>query len=172
MNLVIFAIRCAIAVFIIRFHVNRYHLEYNTVAVQLNRLTEPLTLPFSKMLPKNQRFDWAALIVAAIIAVLGGWVLTSSLLLSLPFGIIFFLCTTWLLVTMYAIFIIVIASWLQVPQQQMFLQVAVVCTQWLMQPLQRLIPSVAGLDFSPIVALFAISFVNTSMMKLLSALFL
>ena len=63
-DLIIFLGKLAIALFIVRFHTNLYRLGFNPVAAKLNRATDPLVLPFRKLLPPS-RFDFGAVIVAA-----------------------------------------------------------------------------------------------------------
>ena len=167
--MIIFIIKLLIAVFIIRFHVNAYRLGYNPVVDKLNQLTDPVVLPFKRLMP-SKRYDYAALVPAVIIAVLAAFVLFRNISIALLFGINILFITTWLQVIFYTMLIVVIGSWLQTDPRQPVMQVALSCSDWLLAPIRRIIPSLGGLDFSPIIALFAIQFAQSGMYKLTFAI--
>lgn len=167
--MILFIIKLLIAVFIIRFHVNAYRLGYNPVVDKLNQITNPVVLPFSRLL-KNKRYDFAALIPALIIAVLAAFVLFRNVSAALLFGINILFIATWLQVIFYTMLIVIIGSWLQTDPRQPVMQVALSCSDWLLAPIRSIIPSLAGLDFSPIIALFAIQFAQSGLYKLTGTL--
>ena len=157
-DLIIFLGKLAIALFIVRFHTNLYRLGFNPVAAKLNRATDPLVLPFRKLLPPS-RFDFAAVIVAAIIALFVAFILIPAPL--------FILVSVWLNTVFYAILITVIGSWLQTDPRQPVMQIALSCSDWLMAPLRRIIPPVGMLDFTPMAALFLIYFAQRGIATLI-----
>lgn len=168
-GLVDFLFAVFIAIFLIRFHGNSERLVYNDVLNGLNRLTAPLTLPFDKLLSKlsnklNQRrnIDLSALCVAVILSMLAALFFIGKPLLILPLGL-FFLLKTWLWLVGWAIFLLVIGSWLQADPRQNIMQLATACCAWLMKPLSRMIPPIGMLDFSPMVAIFILLLVNNLM---------
>ena len=144
-DLIIFIGKLAIALFIVRFHTNLYRLGFNPVASKLNRTTDPLVLPFRKLLPPS-RFDIGAVIVAAIIALFVAFILIPGTV-ALPIALLM-LISVWLNT--------VIGSWLQTDPRQPVMQIALSCCEWLMAPLRRIIPPVGMLDFTPMAALFLI----------------
>ena len=144
-DLIIFLGKLAIALFIVRFHTNLYRLGFNPVAAKLNRATDPLVLPFRKLLPAS-RFDFGAVIVAAIIALFVAFILIPAPL-ALPIALLM-LTSVWLNTVFYAILITVIGS-------------------WLMAPLRRIIPPVGMLDFTPMAALFLIYFAQRGIATLI-----
>ncbi|MDO5090624.1 MAG: YggT family protein [Cardiobacteriaceae bacterium] len=150
-------IELLIAIFLIRFHANAYRLGRNPILERLNQLTNPVVLPFSRLIP-TRRWDIGAVIVALIIALLAAFLLTRSLPLTLILGSLQFFLGTWLDLILYSLIIVVIGSWLQADPRQPVMQLMLACNEWIMAPLRRIIPSFGGLDFSPIVVLFAVQF--------------
>ena len=148
-NILLFISKLLIALFLIRFHANLYRLGFNPLAQQLNRHTDPLVLPFRKLLPPS-RYDFGALAVAGIIA----------LFLTL-------IINTWLNTIFYAILIIVIGSWLQTDPRQPVMQIALACADWLMAPLRRIIPPIGMIDFTPMAALFVLYLAQSGINRLL-----
>ena len=163
-DLIIILGKLAIALFLIRFHANLYRLGFNPIVSRLNRATDPLVLPFRKLLPPS-RFDFGAVIVAAIIALLVTFILFFNPV-AIPLGVLLLL-NTWLNTTFYAILITVIGSWLQTDPRQPVMQIALSCCEWLMAPLRRIIPPVGMLDFSPLAALFLIYLAQQGLARIL-----
>ena len=163
-DLIIILGKLAIALFLIRFHANLYRLGFNPIVSRLNRTTDPLVLPFRKLLPPS-RFDFGAVIVAAIIALLVTFILFVNPV-AIPLGVLLLL-NTWLNTTFYAILITVIGSWLQTDPRQPVMQIALSCCEWLMAPLRRIIPPIGMLDFSPMAALFLIYLAQQGLARIL-----
>ena len=155
MSLLIFLIKLIVAMFIIRFHANAYRLGRNPVLAKLNQLTDPVVLPFARLV-RHPRFEIGALIAGLLIAVLTTCMLFGSLRIGAVFGIVHGFFGTWLDVILYSLIIVIIASWLQTDPRQPVMQIALSCNEWLMAPLRRVIPPLGMIDFSPIVALIAI----------------
>lgn len=168
-NILIFISKLLIALFLIRFHANLYRLGFNPLAQQLNRHTDPLVLPFRKLLPPS-RYDFGALAVAGIIALAISLVFTAAIHATFGVFIALFLTliiNTWLNTLFYAILIIVIGSWLQTDPRQPVMQIALACADWLMAPLRRIIPPVGMIDFTPMAALFILYLAQSSINRLL-----
>ena len=168
-NILIFISKLLIALFLIRFHANLYHLGFNPLAQQLNRHTDPLVLPFHKLLPPS-RYDFGALAVAGIIALAISLVFTAAIHATFGVFIALFLAliiNTWLNTLFYAILIIVIGSWLQTDPRQPVMQIALACADWLMAPLRRIIPPVGMIDFTPMAALFILYLAQSGINRLL-----
>lgn len=158
-----------VAAFLIRFHVNLYRLGTNPIVARLNQLTDPLVLPFQRILP-NSRYDGASVLVAWIIAILAAFLVTMTLGIALIFGTLIVFIGTWLNLVMYALFLVVIASWLQTDPRQPLLQIGLCCSEWIMAPLRRVIPPFGAFDFSPIIVLFGISFAKKGLSLILANL--
>ena len=168
-NILLFISKLLIALFLIRFHANLYRLGFNPLAQQLNRHTDPLVLPFRKLLPPS-RYDFGALAVAGIIALAISLVFTAAIYATFGVFIALFLTliiNTWLNTLFYAILIIVIGSWLQTDPRQPVMQIALACADWLMAPLRRIIPPVGMIDFTPMAALFILYLAQSGINRLL-----
>ena len=168
-NFLLFISKLLIALFLIRFHANLNHQGFNPLAQQLNRHTDPLVLPFRKLLPPS-RYDFGALAVAGIIALAISLVFTAAIHASFGVFIALFLTliiNTWLNTIFYAILIIVIGSWLQTDPRQPVMQIALACTDWLLAPLRRIIPPVGMIDFTPMAALFILYLAQSGINRLL-----
>ena len=168
-NILLFISKLLIALFLIRFHANLYRLGFNPLAQQLNRHTDPLVLPFRKLLPPS-RYDFGALAVAGIIALAISLVFTAAIYATFGVFIALFLTliiNTWLNTLFYAILIIVIGSWLQTDPRQPVMQIALACTDWLMAPLRRIIPPIGMIDFTPMAALFVLYLAQSGINRLL-----
>ncbi|MEP6590295.1 MAG: YggT family protein [Gemmatimonadota bacterium] len=60
-----------------------------------------------------------------------------------------------------ALIIRVIGSWFGIGPHNKFMRICYVLTDWLVEPLQRVLPTMGPFDFSPIVAYFILSFAKT-----------
>lgn len=67
-----------------------------------------------------------------------------------------------LLFNIYSLIVLlsVIASWLNLPPDHPILRVTRPLTEPLLNPIRRVMPNVGGLDFSPMVLLFAVRLVE------------
>ena len=66
-----------------------------------------------------------------------------------------------------ALFIRVIASWLNVSPYNRFMRIVYGLTSWLIDPIRRLLPAMGSLDFSPLVAYFLLYLAEGAVMGLL-----
>lgn len=153
-----FLCRMIVALFIIRFHVNLYRLSSNHVVHKLNHFTQPLTQPFTLLMPRAKR-DYPALIVGFLLTILISALLVSahhltSMLIQATLIFIF----TWFDVIFYSLILTTIGSWLQADPRQYLMQIAYACHHWILSPIQRYMPTIAGLDFSPMVVLLLLQF--------------
>ncbi len=147
------------ALLIIRFHlelasVNALIEPVNTI----RKLTNPLVMPVKRLLPWVK--TTAAIWVVWLITVL-------ALLLLFPqagINSVLFVISTWLMVLQYGMFLYVIGSWIQIPALQRSNYLLYSIFQPMLRPIQKILPSFAGLDFSPMVFLLLVwmagSFIN------------
>lgn len=153
-GLIIFAL-------MLRFLLRATYADWNHPIVQfIAKITNPLCAIFNKLLPAKGRWDWSAILTAiaiqAIFVVMIGLLTDRSF--SLPF--VALASTTeianQLLDMMFWLIIIqVVLSWVSPgynPNTALFDQL----TQPILAPFRRLIPSIGGMDLSPILAILAI----------------
>ncbi|SUO95633.1 YggT family protein [Suttonella ornithocola] len=166
----LFIFQIIIAAFIIRYHGERYHLQFNPLMRKLFELTDPIIKPARELAKKaniRTRHDPSALLVAGAIALLVGIITTHSILRGIQLGLFALLFGTWLNIMIYSLFIVVIASWLQTPPQQPVIQICRACHEWLMQPIRKIVPPLGMLDFTPIIALFLLYLVKDNIIPAL-----
>jgi YggT family protein len=66
-----------------------------------------------------------------------------------------------------AIMIRVIASWINPSPYSRFMRVIGALTNWMIEPIRRIIPSLGMIDISPMIAYFVLLFVEPTVMRLL-----
>jgi len=153
-GLVIFAL-------LLRFFMRAAYIDWRHPVVNfIAKVTNPLCAPINQLLPKPNRWDWSALITAALIQVI--LVLIIGWLTERQFGIPVIVISAvteimnQLLDMMFWLIIIqVILSWVSPtynPNTAIFFKLA----EPILKPFQRLIPPMGGLDLSPISAIVAI----------------
>lgn len=156
----------------------RFHLELSKVNAlvepisTIRKITNPLVMPVKRMLPMLWAKKAAALIVAVLITVVLVFVFFPQLGLvnSAVTSVVFFI-STWITFLQYGMFIYVIGSWIQVPALQRANYLLHGVFQPMLRPIQQILPSLGGLDFSPIVFLLLLSFASSSFSNLVARLF-
>ena len=136
---------------------------YNPVCQILLKVTEPLVAPLSKLIPRVGRFNTAA--VVAMIAIQTVAVLVVSAISGfspdpLQALIIGLFRLVRMLLVMYMVLIIaeVILSWVGGAMRHPIIPLIYQLTRPVLAPIRRVIPSIAGLDLSPLIAIIAIQF--------------
>ena len=136
---------------------------YNPVCQILLKVTEPLVAPLSKLIPRVGRFNTAA--VVAMIAIQTVAVLVVSAISGfspdpLQALIIGLFRLVRMLLVMYMVLIIaeVILSWVGGGMRHPIIPLIYQLTRPVLAPIRRVIPSIAGLDLSPLIAIIAIQF--------------
>ena len=136
---------------------------YNPVCQILLKVTEPLVAPLSKLIPRVGRFNTAA--VVAMIAIQTVAVLVVSAISGfspdpLQALIIGLFRLVRMLLVMYMVLIIaeVILSWVGGAMRHPIIPLIYQLTRPVLAPIRRVIPSIAGLDLSPLIAIIGIQF--------------
>lgn len=136
---------------------------YNPVSQILIKVTEPLVGPLGRIIPRIGRFNTAAVVLLFVfqtIAVV--LVMAISGLAADPLQILaiaFFRLLRMLLV-MYMVLIIVdvILSWVGGDLRHPIIPLIYQLTRPVLSPIQRVVPTIAGLDLSPLIAIIGIQF--------------
>ncbi|WP_319380955.1 YggT family protein [Thiomicrorhabdus sp.] len=157
-GLVIFAL-------MLRFLMRATYTDWrHPIVTFIAKVTNPVCAPLNKLVPMRGRWDWSALMTAIVIqslfVVIIGW------LTQREFGALFIFLTSvteimnQLLDMMFWLIVIqAVLSWISPgynPNTEIFNQM----TQPILEPFRRLLPSVSGLDLSPILAILAIKLVQ------------
>ena len=135
---------------------------FNPICKFIVKVTDPVTQPLRRVLPRIRVFDLATLIAAFILEALkfflivliatGAWlglvsivILSIAALLKLTINIFF-----------YAILISAILSWVNPNLHSPITEIIHRITEPLLAPARRLIPPIAGFDISPIPVMIAL----------------
>lgn len=151
---------------------------FNPICQFIVKVTDPITQPLRRVLPRIRSFDLATLIAAFILEVVkfilivwiatGAWaglvaigILSVAALLKLTINIFF-----------YAILTSAILSWVNPNLHSPITDLIYRLTEPLLAPARRLIPPIAGFDISPIPVMIALQLlllliVNPLMMRVL-----
>lgn len=139
----------------------------------MRRATDPVLLPLERRIvraggsPQDAPLWLLGVVVAGglllltLVHWLAGFVATLSYLSAAgPREWARFLVGTLFSVLMIALFVRVIASWFGVSPYRPWMRLAIALTEWLIQPIRRLLPPVGMLDFSPLVAWLILTLVR------------
>lgn len=141
---------------LLRFWMQWVHANFrNPIGQMVITLSNPLVLPLRKVLPSIGHIDTATLLLAFAIACLKTVLIVYFMTRQLVVAPILLYslgevirCSIYLFLA--AIIIQIIASWVNPYASHPVLSIARAIAEPLLAPARRLIPSVAGIDFSPI----------------------
>ena len=148
-------------------HASRVNF-YNPLSQLIVKLTNPMLAPLRGALPAKGRIDWAALVLAVLlqslilvgIALVAGerWALPGVATLFL-WGVIGVLA---LLVNLYFFVLIamIIVSWVAPGSRHPAIELIWQISEPIMAPVRSLLPSMGGIDFSPILVFIGINVVQ------------
>ena len=133
---------------------------YNPGAQFIVKVTQPIVAPFRRLLPFVKNIDIASLVVAYLVALIKVVVLfkAHSSLIMLWFAFLTLLKSFGFLI-FWLLIIRAIMSWFSRGQSALDQQLYQL-TEPLMAPIRRVIPTFAGLDFSAMIVVFLLYFLN------------
>lgn len=134
---------------------------YNPVSQTIIKITSPLVNPLRKIIPGLGGIDMASLLLAFLIAALKYFLLMqlSGQATSLPVIAVLSLqevISLILNIFLFAIFIMVIISWVAPGQYNPIVMLIHQFTAPIISPIRKIMPELGGLDLSPMVAIIAI----------------
>lgn len=142
---------------------------YNPICQFLVRATNPLVVPLRRIMPARGRFDPASLLLAVLLQLLGIVALLLLYGMSLP-GISLLL--SWsvvgvlgllLKIYFFALLAMIILSWIAPGSANPAAYLLYQITEPLMAPFRRMLPSMGGLDFSPILVFIVINILQIAL---------
>ena len=148
---------------------------YNPVSQFLVKVTNPLILPLRKVVPGLWGVDMASVLLLIVVQIAGiaamlllnGYALPNPLLLAVwsLVGI------AGLLVNFYffALLAMIILSWIAPGSQNPVIYLLHQLTEPVMAPIRRLLPSMGGMDFSPILVFIAINVIQIALRHIAGA---
>ena len=135
---------------------------YNPVSQAVSKLTDPLLIPLRRVIPGYGGFDVASLVLLLLAEIVGIYLLglvtgqglapIGYALLWAPLGIV----NLFLNFYFFAILAMIILSWVAPGNPSPVIMLLYQLTEPVMAPFRRLIPSLGGLDLSPIFVFIAI----------------
>lgn len=143
--------------------IGRFHLELSKVngfvepVNTIRKITNPLVLPTKRLIPFAGLQKWAAILVAWLISVAIVWIFNKAGMANALTVASLFLISTWLSFLQYGMFLFVIGSWIQIPAFQRINYLLHNLFSPMLRPIQKILPSFGGLDFSPIAFLLLLS---------------
>ena len=146
---------------------------YNPVSQFLVRITNPVLVPLRRIIPGFGKYDTAALVLllalqlaslVLIVLLRGGDIAIIGLLMRAVSELVLLAINVFI----FAIFIQVILSWLNPGTYNPVTAVTESLTSPVLRPLQRLLPPVAGIDLSPLLALIGLQVLKMLVIPLLA----
>jgi YggT family protein len=130
----------------------------NPVAQGILRFTSPLVIPLRRILPSVGRLDTATILIAFVVqflVVIVLLVITNRMAGPLPIAIVSVIELAILSLNLFffVILIRVILSWVAPGNYNPVTALIATLSEPILQPFRRLIPSIGGLDVSPIFAI-------------------
>lgn len=144
---------------------------YNSVSTFAVKMTDPVLKPLRKIAPTVKNIDTSALLLVFIIGMLKGIIyfgLSVNVLLVL--GVLTVLKSIGLAI-FYVLFIGAVLSWFNRGNNSIsyaFYQLS----EPLLRPIRRFLPTLGMIDFSPMVVVFILLFLNNFMLDLLGGLWI
>ena len=145
---------------------------YNPLCQLVVKVTDPVLQPCRKLLPTTGRYDMAALLMACVVQALfillkmemTGVVLPHAAVASLT---VYMVIKAILDLYTFALFILVIASWVAPGSYNPGLSLLHQLTEPLCSRVRKVLPPMGGLDFSVMVVMLSIFFIKGALPALL-----
>lgn len=144
------------------------------------RLGDPFVRPIERRAlrsggnPSNAPyyFFWGAVLGGLALIAIVNWLIDMILTLSAsaaagPRGIFAFLVNGLFSLIMVALFIRIIASWFGVSPYSRFMRVVYGLTDWIIEPLRKVLPTLGPFDFSPLVAYLMLTLARSFVLGLI-----
>lgn len=136
---------------------------YNPMCQFLVKVTNPVVIPFRRLIPAIGPVDTASIVVMLLLQAIGVFLITAlgAAVLS-PAQVVVYSCVKLLMMVLltYLVLIIVsvILSWFGGRARHPIVPLIYQLTEPVLRPFRKFIPPIAGIDLSPLFALIAIRF--------------
>ncbi len=136
---------------------------YNPAVQFLVQITNPIIVPLSKVLPRSSKINIAGFVALYLVQLLSLFALVALSGQSIDIGVLMILGVMRLLrllLTTYLVLIIisVILSWVGQGFRHPIIPLIYQLVDPVLLPIRRILPSMGGLDLSPLVAIIGIQF--------------
>lgn len=174
---VVFGLAVVATVFaLVDWAVRTRHLNpFGAVARFFRRVIDPLMMPVERRIVRKggqpQNAPWytlvfiivGGLVLFALLDFIGTVIAQVGWGMSSPgrFGV---LILSWgFLLLKVALIVRVVSTWIQLSPYSPWIRWSYVLTDWMLQPLRRLLPTFGPIDISPLLAFFAISLIQSAL---------
>ena len=145
---------------------------YNPVSQFLVRVTNPLLVPMRRVIPSIRQYDTSALLLMLLLQLLSLFIVVMLRGASVPFITLLLAAVGELVVLAFNVFtfaivIQVIISWVSPGTYTPVNALLDSITRPVLAPIQRIIPSISGIDLSPLVALIGLQVLKMLVLPLL-----
>lgn len=136
---------------------------FNTLVQIIVRITDPVLKPARKIIPSIRRLDMAGVVcfvaLQLLALVLRFWANEAEL----QWGVLFYLAIqrsiqTVLMMYLVLIIVNVLISWFGQNARHPIIPLVYQLTEPVLRPIRQILPSLAGMDLSPLVAIIGIQF--------------
>lgn len=136
---------------------------YNPVCQFLVKVTSPVLVPLRRVIPSIGRLDTASVVLMLVLEICGVWLIARIGSTVVPMEQIavfsvFKLLATLLWTYFFLIIAMVILSWFGGKLRHPIIPLIYQLTEPVLRPIRKFLPSIAGIDLSPLLALIAIRF--------------
>jgi YggT family protein len=136
---------------------------YNPVCQFLVKVTNPVLVPLRRFIPAVGRLDTASVVLMLALEILGVWLIAQIGAATVPFEQIVIFSVMKLIATLlWTYFFLVIAavilSWVGARMRHPVIPLVYQLTEPVLSPVRRWIPSIGGIDLSPLFVLIGIRF--------------
>lgn len=136
---------------------------YNPMCQFLVKVTNPVVIPFRRLIPAIGPVDTASIVVMLLLQAIGVFLITALGTAALsPAQVVVYSCVKLLMMVLltYLVLIIVsvILSWFGGGARHPIVPLIYQLTEPVLRPFRKFIPPIAGIDLSPLFALIAIRF--------------
>ena len=153
---------------------------FNSVARFFRSTVDPLIAPVERRVVRAGGMPSSAPLWALAVAVIGGFILltfleflraqltTAAMLVnSGPMGILRLVVIAAFSLLRIAIIVSVIASWLPISQYSRWVRWSYRLSEPILKPLRQFVPSLGGLDITPIIAYFLLGVIESAILRLM-----
>lgn len=136
--------------------------SYNPVFVLVAKLTNPPLRPICRVIPNLYGIDFAAIILLLGLEMLKGAFLFSIQIHAMPhlLGLVVLafaeLLNQLINIFFYAVIALTILSWISPLVHSPLIEILVLICEPLIKPIRGLLPSISGLDFSPLILIVSL----------------
>lgn len=136
---------------------------YNPVCQFLVKVTNPVLVPLRRFIPSLGRLDTASVVLMLALEIAGTWIITRISPVVIPIEqvlvfSVFKLIATLLWTYFFLIIAMVILSWFGQKLRHPIIPLIYQLTEPVLAPIRKIIPAIAGIDLSPLLAIVAIRF--------------